>query len=176
MPNFINPSSIVAQVGLKQGQTVADFGCGAGFYTIASAKLVGDSGHVFAIDVMPDRLEATMSAASHAGLRNITVAKADLEKPLAEPEVGSCDLVIVSSILHIVSNRDSVIHNAFASLKTGGLLLAVEWKIDAVSSFAPKPENRVGRTELDKIMLAKGFKYVRELVSDGDHYAMLYRK
>jgi cyclopropane fatty-acyl-phospholipid synthase-like methyltransferase len=34
MASFINPSTVIAQIGLQSGQTVADLGCGSGFYVI----------------------------------------------------------------------------------------------------------------------------------------------
>lgn len=176
MKKFVNPSEIVAQVGLKPGQSVADFGSGAGFYSKAAATLVGENGHVFAIDIMPERLAATMSLLTSAGLRNASVIQADLEKPLLEIEVGSCDAVIVSSILHLVENRGAVLHNAFSVLKTGGLLLAVEWKLGSLATIAPPPQSRLDEAGMDKLILGKSFRLVRELRTDSDHFARLYTK
>lgn len=176
MAKFVNPASVIGQVDLRPGQVVADFGCGAGFYTIPAAKQVGEGGHVYALDIMPDRLAATMSSATAKGLRNVSVLQVDLEKPILDIKVGACDVVVVSSILHIASNREAVLHNAYAVLKTGGLLLVVEWKADVASTFGPKPEKRISKSSLDKLVLAKGLKFVRELEVDGQHYAMLYHK
>ncbi len=176
MKKFVNPSELVAQIGLRPGYVVADFGCGAGFYCKPAAQAVGENGHVFAVDIMPERLAATMSSLISSGLRNASVIRADLEKPLTEIEVGSCDAVIVSSILHLVEKREAVIHNAFAILKTGGLLLVVEWKVESLSTIAPPPEKRIDQALLDKLVTAKAFRFERELMTDSEHYARLYTK
>ena len=41
---------------VKPGQTICDLGCGNGFYTLQLAKLVGDQGKVFAVDIQPEML------------------------------------------------------------------------------------------------------------------------
>ena len=74
---FVKPADIVGQAGLKYGQKVADFGCGAGFFTLPAARLVGDEGVVYAVDIMPDRLAVTQSSAQQAGLKNVQVVQAD---------------------------------------------------------------------------------------------------
>ena len=38
------------KIGIKIGQTVLDFGCRVGHYTIPAAEIVGNSGIVYAID------------------------------------------------------------------------------------------------------------------------------
>ena len=38
------------KVGLKSGQTVLDFGCSVGHYTIPAAKVVGNTGIVYTVD------------------------------------------------------------------------------------------------------------------------------
>ena len=65
---FIKPQNIVAQMGLKTGQTVADFGSGSGFYTLSAAQMVGNTGRVLAVDVQKSKLTATFSAGSQQGL------------------------------------------------------------------------------------------------------------
>ena len=41
---------LLREVGIKKGQTVLDFGCGKGNYTIPVAKIVGQDGFVYALD------------------------------------------------------------------------------------------------------------------------------
>ena len=36
------------KIGLKEGQTVLDFGCGEGHYAIPAAKIVSNKGKVYA--------------------------------------------------------------------------------------------------------------------------------
>lgn len=175
MTKFVNPDDIVAQAEIKKGQTVADFGCGAGFYSLAAARFAGDDGTVYAIDIMPDRLAVTQSAAQHKGLKNITIVQADLEKPLTDLDAVSVDLVIVSNILHQVSSKEALLRNMYYLLKTGGSVLAVEWK-RGYSVFGPPQGSRVSHDQLLALMQGVGFKLKRDLEADGYHYAALFTK
>lgn len=175
MTKFVNPGDIIAQLNLKKGQVVADFGCGAGFYSLAAAQFVADDGAVYAVDIMPDRLAVTQSAAQHAKLKNITVVQADLEQPLLGVEPASCDVVVISNILHQVTAKEALLRNAYHLLKTGGQLLAVEWK-RGFSPFGPEQAVRVGPEELAGMMLRSGFRFVKDLEADGYHYAVVFGK
>ncbi len=175
MSKFINPEHIVAQLELKRSQVVADFGCGAGFYSIASAKAVGSEGVVYAVDILPERLAATQSNAQHAGLKNVRVLLADLEQPVRDIDAVSCDAVVASNILHLTEKQDMILRNAFYVLKTGGQLLVVEWK-KGYSVFGPSQRNRLGREDLIRAAQQCGFRLDQELESDHSHMALLFVK
>jgi tRNA A58 N-methylase Trm61 len=75
--NFVDPARIISQVEVTTGATVADFGCGSGYFSFAFAKAVGAEGKVFALDILPSALEAVASRAktlSSVLLLNIGVA------------------------------------------------------------------------------------------------------
>src|SRR3989338_8247878 len=97
---FINPSLVVAQTGLMQGETVADLGCGNGFYVLPAAQLVGNTGTVMAVDVVESKLAATVSIANQFGYKNVRIVQADLAKPLLEIPEHSCDVAVIGNILH----------------------------------------------------------------------------
>ena len=61
LDNFIrrliqNPRKIVGEY-IHNGDTVVDLGCGPGYFSIDMAKMVGESGHVIAVDLQPEMLE-----------------------------------------------------------------------------------------------------------------------
>jgi ubiquinone/menaquinone biosynthesis C-methylase UbiE len=175
MFKFIDPASVIAQVGLKAGHVVADLGSGSGFYALPAAQRVGNTGIVYAVDVQEAKLAATQSAARQSGLKNITAVKADLDKPLLEIEEGSCDTVIIASILHEIDSRETLMKNVYRILKTGGKLLAVEWKKQA-TPIGPEMSRRVAQDELEQIFLQAGLHKDKDLHTDGFHYAVLFIK
>lgn len=172
---FVNPESIIANIGLKPGDKVADFGSGAGFFSLAAAKIVGNAGRVLAFDVQDAKLAATKSITLQKNLHNVEVYKVDLEKPLDEALHGQEDAVFVASILHEVNNRQAVLRNAYALLKTGGVLLAVDWS-NRHSSFGPAIKKRIPENDLKDLLQNLGFKFVRSLNADTFHYALLFEK
>jgi len=62
---------VLIRVGIKEGQTVLDFGCGSGNYTIPLAKIVGLEGTVYALDKNRASLNELMQRARTEGLTNI---------------------------------------------------------------------------------------------------------
>jgi len=175
MVRFIDPATIIAQMGLQNGQTVADLGCGSGFYAVAAGQRVGSTGTVYAVDVQEAKLVATQSAARQSGLKNISVLHADLDKPLLDIAENSCDALILASIIHEVESRDMLLKNAYRILKTGGRLAVVEWKKEA-TPLGPDIARRVGREELDQLLVKAGFRKEQDLEADNYHYAELFVK
>ncbi len=172
---FINPQTVVAQMGLKAGQTVADFGSGAGFFAVAAAKFVGNTGVVYALDVQQSKLTATFSAASQQGYKNVQIIQANLDEPIKGVADASCDAVILASILHEIKNRSMLLQNAYRVLKTGGQLLAVEWKVEH-TLFGPAIEKRLQEHELEAELAKLGLHKIKSIPADMAHYALLFQK
>jgi ubiquinone/menaquinone biosynthesis C-methylase UbiE len=175
MNKFINPANVVALSGLKNGQTVADLGCGGGFYTLPAAQMVGPSGTVHAIDIQDSKLAFTQSIAHQLGYKNINTIQANLEQQVTEVPDGSCDLVITASILHEIPHREPVFANAYRMLATGGKLLVVEWK-KAFTVFGPDQSKRIAQEEMEAEVLKHGFRKLEDIHADQFHYAILFIK
>ena len=172
---FINPQNVVAQMGLKNGQTVADFGSGAGFFATAAAKIVGNTGTVYAIDVQQSKLTTTFSSASQQGFKNVKILQANLDEAIKGLPDASCDAVILASILHEIKNRPMLLQNAYKVLKTGGLILAVEWKAQH-TIFGPALERRIPEDEMEQELAKLGLQKVKSIPADMFHYALLFQK
>jgi len=61
----------VSGFGLEQGMTVVDYGCGPGRYTRRFARLVGDAGKVYAVDVQELAVRAARRLAEDRHLANV---------------------------------------------------------------------------------------------------------
>jgi len=169
-----NPETIVQSLGvLEKGMQVADFGCGAGYYSIALAKITKE-GKVHAFDVMESAIEATRARASRSGLDNVTCGRTNLERfgstGLAS---GSLDLVWFANILFQTQKKEEIIAEARRILKPGGFLAVVEWRDGAV--LGPKGY-KVGQLALQELLDNLGFFLVKEFSVDPHHYGLLLRK
>lgn len=175
MSKFLNPSEIVAQMGLMQGQTVADLGCGNGFYVLPAAQMVGGSGTVYAFDVMEAKLAATVSIANQFGYRNVRVHQTDLAKPLLDIPSLSCDAVIIGNILHEINNKEQLLKNAYRLLKQNGKIMVVEWKKTA-APIGPPVDKRIDQQQAEVWLMNLGLRKVKELNADSYHYGILFEK
>src|SRR5260370_30660709 len=94
---LLQPAELLRSLGLKPGDTLADIGCGPGFFTLPAAEIVGVDGHVLAADIQADMLSAVKARVSERGLTNVRVAQASgTEVPLpagrAEMGLSACTL------------------------------------------------------------------------------------
>ena len=62
------PKLLLAALELKKGQTVCDFGCGNGYYSIPLAHRVGPRGRVLAVDIQQDMLDLLTERAEARGI------------------------------------------------------------------------------------------------------------
>jgi len=111
------------KIGIKIGQTVLDFGCRVGHYTIPAAKAVGNNGLVYAIDAEQQTLKELRQKANAHKLTNIRIIKTSgrMKLPL---ESGTVDVVLFYDVLHYLGKRirKRLYQEAFRVLKQDGLL------------------------------------------------------
>jgi ubiquinone/menaquinone biosynthesis C-methylase UbiE len=108
-------------IGVKKGQTVLDFGCGSGHYTIPAAKVVGERGKVYAVEKDKEVLDKLMEQAKSEGLGNIKRidTSGELKIPL---ETNSCDVALLYDVLHYMDKRKGIFNEAYRVLKPGAIL------------------------------------------------------
>ncbi len=111
------------KIGITSGQTVLDFGCRVGHYTIPAAKIVGNLGIVYAIDTEEYALKELHQKADAHKLTNIRIIKTSgrMKLPL---EGGTADVVLFYDVLHYLGkgSRKSLYQEAFRVLKQDGFL------------------------------------------------------
>lgn len=61
----------VRRFGIECGMTVVDYGCGPGRYTVRLARLVGERGKVYAVDIHELAIEAVEKKIAKQGLANV---------------------------------------------------------------------------------------------------------
>ena len=66
-----DPFQTLENAGLKPGLKVLEVGCGPGFFTIPAAKIVTESGKVYALDVHPLALEKVQTKIEIEKISNV---------------------------------------------------------------------------------------------------------
>lgn len=173
---FVRPEEVVHNIGMEPGMVVADFGAGSGYYSLASAKAVGNSGRVYAIDIQKDLLGAIKTNAEVNNLSNIRIIWADLEiEQGSHLANNSVDVVIISNILFQVDNKESVAKEAFRILKEGGKTAVIEWS-DEASKIGPPVDKRIKKEDCIEVFKSTGFVKEREFKTGDTHYGILFKK
>jgi len=110
-------------IGIKKGQSILDFGCGDGHYTIPAAKVVGKKGLVYAQDKDKEALDGLIKKAKAEGLENIKVIKTQGELKI-DLNDKSLDAVLLYDVLHYhdMEERRKIYGEVYRILKNGALL------------------------------------------------------
>ncbi|MBI4994726.1 class I SAM-dependent methyltransferase [Candidatus Peregrinibacteria bacterium] len=174
---LINPVKLLEQSGIKGGMTVADLGCGAaGHFVLPAAHLVGDSGLVYAVDILPSVLQSVESRAKVEGVGNIKIVWADLEKVGGmKIENGSVDLAILVNDLFQIKDKQTVIKEAARILKSGGGLVVGEWKTIG-TPIGPPVNARLDSAQVKSMIQSAGFEFVHEFEAGPYHYGLVFKK
>lgn len=93
-------------IGLREGQTVLEFGCGEGNYTIPAAKVVGPGGKVYAIDKDSTALEELIRRAKRRRLKNIEAVQTEGELCPLSGQYGIVDTALIFNMLHYIEDAD----------------------------------------------------------------------
>ncbi len=141
----LKPEGLLRKLGLKRGDTVADIGCGPGFFTVPAAEIVGPDGLVLAADVQGEMLSAVKSRVEEKGLTNVRVVKtSDTEVPIP---AGTCDFVLLAFVLNEIGQRATFLHRLGRLLKPGGRIAVLEWEAHEQSD-GPPVEQRIPQDAL----------------------------
>jgi len=114
-----NPREELNKLDIREGQIILDYGCGIGSYTFPIAKLVGNSGRVYALDKEPVAVTRIEEEAKKQGLRNIITILSDRETGLRDDSV---DVVLFYGVLPEIKDKESVLRELYRVLKPDGYL------------------------------------------------------
>lgn len=174
---FSDPDKNVEQLDLGQGNFVADFGAGSGFYSFAAAEAVGHSGKVYAIDVQKDLLEKLKTEARNARhLPNVDIVWGDLDHlggtRLRE---NSIDVVIAANVFFMLERKDNACMEIKRILKKGGRVLVVDWA-SSFGGMGPQPQDVFSEESAQAIFKKHGFTEDRTIAAGAQHYGTIFRK
>lgn len=174
--SFLDPERIVSYLGLKQGMAAADFGAGHGHFTIPMARLVGQEGKIYALEIQKNTLEVIRSKARLEHLLNIEVIWADIELQRGSKlHDSSLDLVLAANILFQAESKDAVFKEAGRTLKTGGKFAVIEWD-ETPFPGGPSSNLKMPKDAVKKLALENSFEIDREFEAGSHHYGLLFRK
>lgn len=174
---LLNTLDLLKHAGVGNAMTVADLGCGnAGFFVMQAAKMVGNDGLVYAVDIMKPVLASVTSAAKQAGLHNVQTVWTNLEvyRGAKIPD-ETVDVALLINILFQSSKVQNIIREASRLLKVGGRLLVVDWK-STPSPLGPPHEMRVAPETIRKAAAELGLHEADAFDAGQYHFGLLFQK
>ncbi|MBU6370852.1 MAG: methyltransferase domain-containing protein [Patescibacteria group bacterium] len=174
---FSDPEKIITQFSIGKGTHVADIGAGSGAYALAAAKMAGETGRVYAVDVQKDLLARLKKEAEGEHLKNIEIVWADIEEAGGTKlRERSMDVVIAANVFFQLPDKDAACREIRRILADNGRALLVDWAA-SYGAIGPRPDAVFTRETAKKLFEKQGFALDREIVSAGaHHYGLVFRK
>ena len=160
-------------LGLHEGDIMADIGCGIGYFAIPASKIVGDSGKIFALDISPEMLQDVGIKIKENTISNIEIILTE-ENDL-KLEDNKTTIAFISCVLHEADGKENFLNEIKRIICPKGRIAIVEWqKIN--SEFGPPIEHRLDKVDLIKILDTVGFSDISTIDIGENFYGLIAQK
>lgn len=128
-PQWEKTDSLLARLGIQTGDTIADIGSGSGFFTDKFSSLVGNQGHVYALEIKDEHIKSLSDFLTGENIKNVSVIKGKEDELILPAPV---DKMFMCSLYHIMygvisdRDRDAYLKSLVKNLKDGGELIIVD--------------------------------------------------
>jgi ubiquinone/menaquinone biosynthesis C-methylase UbiE len=153
------PERVIAALGLKPGDIVADLGAGSGYFAVRLARVVSPGGKVYAVDIDRQLLGYIERRAKEEHLKNIQPILADPHDPKLPP--SSVDLIFICDTLHHISDRPRYYPFLARALKPGGRLVNIDFQKQPLP-VGPPVEMKISKRAMIEEARPAGFHLLKE--------------
>jgi ubiquinone/menaquinone biosynthesis C-methylase UbiE len=136
--NHTDYVNLLRPARLSAGGVWADLGAGGGAFTMALRELIGPTAEIYAVDKDPESLDALERAYIHrfGDTGRLQCLSADFAGTLHLPPLAG---VLMANSLHFLGDKEAMLRGVRNLLKAKGLLLVVEYNVDAGNPWVPFP-------------------------------------
>jgi ubiquinone/menaquinone biosynthesis C-methylase UbiE len=163
---FQDPETILSPY-IKSGMKVLEVGPGMGFFSLPMARLIGETGRIYCVDLQEKMLKSLQRRASKVHLLDrIEICLCTESSLQIDKLVGVIDFALAFAVVHEVPDQKRLFTEIIQSLKEGGLLLISE------------PQGHVTKEEFEKTLLivqSKGMKLLDSPNIKRSHSAVLIK-
>ena len=153
-------------------ETVADIGCGPGYFTVPLAKSL-INGKLYALDIDEEMVAACQERVEQARMGNVEVLQCgEYDFPL---EPASLDGVFMAFVVHHSEDRARFLSSVRDLILTRGWCVVLEWYKKETES-GPPLEHRIDPEELVQMATNAGFRSLGWRDLNGEHYMVTFRR
>jgi protein-L-isoaspartate O-methyltransferase len=111
---------------LKEGDVVADIGCGTGYYASRMARVIGPKGTVYGVDIQQEMLDLLTRKMKLMRIENVKPMLGNEKDPKLPPQ--SCDVLLMVDVYHEIEYPYEMMRATIPALKPGGRLIFIEFR------------------------------------------------
>ena len=162
---------ILNMSGVNLHDTVADIGCGPGFFSVPLAKYLVN-GKLYALDIDDQMLSACRETVAKAQMGNVEILKCgEFDFPL---EPGSVNGAFLAFVVQQSQDKSRFLRAVRELVRPRGWCTILEWyRIE--TEIGPPLERRIDPAELQQMAEAAGFRNRGWRDLNGEHYMMMLR-
>ncbi|MCF6285590.1 MAG: class I SAM-dependent methyltransferase [Candidatus Hydrogenedentes bacterium] len=149
------PDKVIAAMGLKSGDVVADIGSGSGYFTRRMAKAVLPGGTVYGVDIQPEMNEILAENCKKEGIDNIKIILSEEADPKLPP--NSIDWMLLVDVYHEFQQPEVMLAKMREALKPGGHVALLEYRLHGDTAEHIKIDHRMSVEQVLAEWLPAGF-------------------
>ena len=173
---LVNPDLVFGEFRLGGSITFLDLGCGRGEYAITAAKIIGDEGLVYAVDLWEQGIALLREEAVASGLNNLEPLVADASKMISIKD-NSVDICFMATVFHdlvLADTAEGALAEVVRVLKKNGLLAIIEFeKVDGPPG--PPISSRLAPEEIEEKVAPYGFEMIKVTTAGAYSYLMIFQ-
>lgn len=176
------PGATLRKLGIGAGVSVAEVGCGSGYFALPAARIV-EPESVYALDLDEELLAELYHLADQQNIENVVPIHGDARNlPAVLPE--RVDKIIVANTFHGIDDQAGFVQNAYDAIEPDGSLVIINWherprETTTVAGEARGPpiELRMPPEETaDTVCSASAFVFDRQVDLLPYHYGLLFEQ
>jgi ubiquinone/menaquinone biosynthesis C-methylase UbiE len=168
----LKTDEVIARLGLRSGDVIADLGAGSGLFAFPLAKAVG-SGRVYAVELDEAFLTHMRNKAKADGVTNVVPVLGKFTDPALPAR--DVDVAFFHDVLHHVENRSAYLKSVAGYVKSGGRIVVIEFN-PGDSPHKAEPQLVVSKEQTAAWMAEVGFVPAEDVQLFADKWFVVYRR
>ena len=164
---------MIESLKFREGEIVADIGCGSGYIARRIAKKVGATGLVYGVDIQQEMLDLLAKRMAMFRIGNVKPILGEIKDPKLPPE--SCDTMILVDVYHEFDFPFEMIAGMIRGLKKGGRIVFVEFRGED-ASVPIKLVHKMTEAQVKKEMSLQPLEWVETIDKLPWQHIIVFRK
>ena len=162
-----DPAIVWRHARLRPGMTVVEVGAGTGYFALPAARLVGEGGRVYAVDLSEDLVELVRERAAAERLPQLRAVQSSVDRIPLPARIA--DIVLLANVLHDIPAP--TLAEAVRLLRPGGRLVNVDWK-PSPTPHGPPASIRIAPAAASRLLGRHGLRTVERWTLGPWHYGL----
>lgn len=169
----LRTDEVIAKIGLKPGQVVADLGAGTGLFAVPMAKAVSPKGKVYAVEIDKGYFDIIAAKAREANVSNVQTVLGQFNDPSLPG--SDVDVAFFHDVLHHIEDRAGYLKNLARYVKPMGRVVIIDLKPET-SPHKDQPNLVLSEGQVSGWMAAAGFNRVENVDLSPDKFFLVFSR